>query len=244
MGQRLDRAAGLSDDSIGDSRGDAARSPARFDARHQPRLPPSRGLGARRRSLDAARGVDAGRLHRLAGCCWSSPSLFVLDDASQKPTTELTSDNLRDGVHAVGLRARSRSKSVGIAVGGHGALLRARAADRVLHRQGAAQAGCAAALIVLDAAAAVGRLSRQGLRVEGDAAAGVGVRCRHERRLPRRDLRLDARLRHAGGDPVADVPVAAVHGAADLRRPRTAAAIRCSTQPAISARVRSGRSAA
>ena len=51
------------------------------------------------------------------------------------------------------------------------------------------------------AAAAVGRLPGQGVRVEGDAAAGLRVRGRQRRRLPRLGVRVHARLRLDRRDP-------------------------------------------
>ena len=87
---------------------------------------------------------------------------------------------------------------------------RAGAADRVLHGQDrAARRGQAAGGRRADAA--VGELPREGVRVEGDdharGSAGLGHR-------------LDARLRHQRRHHHAGLPVAAVHGAADLRRLR------------------------
>ena len=155
--------------------------------------------------------------------CSSSRRSSRIDQFTNEPTTELTTDNLEQGVHDPAVlsqvvRERRRGR------GGHAALLRARPADGVLHRQGrqavARRALIVAALLPLWAGYLVKAYAWRAM-----LRAGVGVRRRQRRRVPQERVRLDARLRLDGRDPHADLPLAAVHDAADLRRARPAAAV-------------------
>ena len=79
--------------------------------------------------------------------------------------------------------------------------------------------GRAGFLVALVDHAAVGVLPRQGLRLAGDGAAGD----RRDRLAAQAVRALRPRLRRGRHHPHADLPVAAVHDPADLRRARAAA---------------------
>ncbi len=106
--------AGLTRRAVGDSRGDGSRSP-----RPRPRGSTARsavaGAWARAALLGAARGLDAGHLHRRRWCCWSSPRCFALDrrlaEADHRRSRPTTSrPRSRTGTFVARLRRERRRR--------------------------------------------------------------------------------------------------------------------------------------
>ena len=165
VGQRLERAA-RADAATDGERRDAVAAPGRAPPRHGGRRLGLGALARRRRSLWLLV-----RLHRLAGPARRQPPSSRIDPFSNKPTTSSPSTTSRRRSRR-GSSSTWSCRSVGVAAAVTVLVPRDRPADGVLHRQGRQAVGPAGA----DrggAAAAVGRLPRQGLRLEGDAAAGL-----------------------------------------------------------------------
>ena len=120
-------------------------------------------------------------------------AFFTIDPVSNKPTTELTTANLREAFTTADF-VQVVLKSVGVAAAVT-ALCIVVALPMAFYIAKVAKPRYRRALVVATLMPAVGRLPRQGLRLEGGAPAGVGVRRRQRRRLPRLGVRVHAGLR-------------------------------------------------
>ena len=233
VGERLERAPQLTRPDArrrADAAGESTAARRRVVAR-----PRASAGGFGRRHARPARSRRCSR-RRSPGCSSSTSarsSLLVVTRllrarpaVAKSRRRDLTLDNLRTAFTTSTVHRPSSCAASAWQLAVTVLCLADRAADGVLHRQGRQAVGPAGSHRG-GAAAAVGGLPRQGVRVEGDAAArrrefGVDRR----RRIPR--------SRRSGGRPgfgwtavviTLDLPMAALHGAADLRRTRSASGI-------------------